>query len=127
MVYYYIHRNGYEQDKAKNKAFYKAAIVIGVFSFFIYIMFMNILNQLLFDLDNTRTNGFLITGPFILLFYFLAEKKLKHRLKLVEDVSVYDANKLKDYNKFQIKVAVLAGVYATVMFCLIRLTNIYLL
>ena len=126
MTYYYIHRNGYEEESAKNKAFYKTTIVLGSFTFFIYAMIMNIGNQLIFNLENNRTNGFLIVGPFVLLVWFFAEKKLKQHLQLVEDVSVYDADKLKTYNNFQIKIAVLAGIYAIIMFCLIRMTNMYL-
>ena len=127
MTYYYIHRNGHHEETARNKAFYKTTIVIGVFSFFIYAMIMNIGNQLVFNLENSRTNGYLIVGPFVLLVWLLAEKKLRRHLHLVEEVSEYDADKLKAYNNFQIRVAVIAGIYCIIMFCLIRLTNMYFL
>ena len=127
MTYYYIHRNGHDEESARNKAFYKTTIVIGVFSFFIYAMIMNIGNQLLFNLENNRTNGYLIVSLFVFLVWFLAQKKLKQHLQLVEDVSEYDADKLKTYNNFQLRIALLGGIYAIIMFCLIRLTNMYVL
>ena len=88
---------------------------------------MNIANQLIFHLDNNRKNGLLIIAPFVLLAYLFAEKKLKHRLRLIENVDEYELEKLRAYNRFQIRVAIIAGIYAIVMFCLIRLTNIYIL
>lgn len=126
MTYYYMHKSGYDAAKAKNKAFYKTTLLFGAFLFFIYMMIMNTLNQLFWNLENTRTNALLFVVPFVLIAYALAEWKLKQHLKILEEVSVYDAGKLKAYNRFQITVGVLAGVYAAVMFSLVRLTNIYI-
>jgi hypothetical protein len=127
MTYYYLHRKAYDLKRAKDKAYTKTTLLLGVYLFFIYIAIMNIANQLIFHLDNNRMNGLFIVAPFVLLAYLIAEKKLKHRLMLIEDISEYEVEKLRTYNRFQIKVAVIAGVYGTAMFCLIRLTNIYLI
>ncbi|MCC8358921.1 hypothetical protein [Salinimicrobium sediminilitoris] len=127
MTYYYLHRRGYDLKRAKNKAFTKTTLLLGVYLFFVYVAVMNIANQLIFHLDNNRKNGLLIITPFVLLAYLFAEKKLKHRLRLIENVDEYKREKLRTYNRFQIRVAIIAGIYAIIMFCLIRLTNIYLL
>ena len=127
MTYYHLHRSGFDLKRAKDKAFTKTTLLLGVYVFFFYIMIMNIGNQLIFHLDNNRKNGLLIIAPFVLLAYLFAEKKLKPRLELIEEVSEYETEKLRKYNSFQIRVAIVAGIYAALMFCLIRLTNIYLL
>lgn len=126
LTFYFIHKNGYETAKAKNKAFYKTTLLVGIFFFFIYMMIMNSLNQLFWNLDHTRTNAVFFVAPFVLLAYALVEWKLKRHLKILEDVSVYDAEKLKAYNRFQTKIGILAGVYGAAMFSLVRLTNIYI-
>ena len=127
MTYYYLHKRGYDLKRAKDKAFTKTTLLLGVYLFFVYVAIMNIANQLIFHLDNSRKNGLLIIAPFVLLAYLFAEKKLKHRLRLIESVDEYEMEKLRTYNRFQVRVAIIAGIYAIVMFCLIRLTNIYLL
>ena len=126
MTYYFVHSNGYDVAKAKNKAFYKAALLLGVFLFFIYMMIMNSLNQLFWNFNNTGTNGVLFVAPFVLIAYALFEWKLRPHLKIAEDVAVYDAGKLKACNRFQIKIGILAGAYAAAMFSLVRLSNIYI-
>ncbi len=68
MTYYHLHRSGYDLERAKEKAFTKTTLLMGVYVFFIYIAIMNTANQLIFHLDNNRKNGLLLL---LLLFYSL--------------------------------------------------------
>lgn len=113
-------------EEAEKKAFLKTGLVVGVFFFFIYLFLMNFINQLIFNFPNSRIFGYLVFIPFAAISFLLIKKFLKSTLVVTSKINEFDAEKLKKANNFQVKIGIVMGLYALLMFVLTRMTNIYL-
>lgn len=127
---YYIYYNRYSGrqnfEAAQNKAFIKTGLLVGIFFFFIYLFLMNILNRTIFGLPNDGISALLFVVPYLFSAFLIIRNYLKSTLHLSENLDQFEPAQLKKAYRFQVRIAILLGIYGALMFSLTRLTNIYI-
>lgn len=125
-IYYNFHSKNLNVENSKNKAFWKTGLLAGIYVFFIYAFLVNMINQLFFDFPNTRLIGLIVVTPFILISIIWIKYYLPDYLYFEENCKNFNSDKLKSVKNYNIKIAIITGTYATLMFILIRLSNTHI-